>query len=92
MFLRAGLGVLWGSYALALVVAGIRMQQRLLRLLGIFLFAITLTKLFLIDIGQLSTLGKIIAFVALGILLLVISFLYQRFKDVILAEDGQGRG
>lgn len=92
VFLRAGLGVLWGSYALALVVAGIRLKQRLLRLLGIFLFAITLTKLFLIDIGQLSTLGKIIAFVALGILLLVISFLYQRFKDVILAEDGQGRG
>lgn len=86
-FLRAGLSVLWGSYALALVVAGIRLKQRLLRLLGIFLFAITLVKLFLIDIGQLSTLGKIIAFVALGILLLVISFLYQRFKDVILAED-----
>ncbi len=85
--LKAGISILWGCYALGLVVAGIRLRSRSLRLIGILLLAVTLIKLFLRDISYISQLSKIIAFVGLGILLLIISFLYQRFKDVILAED-----
>jgi len=85
--LKAGVSILWGIYALGLVVAGIRLKRRLLRLLGIVLLAITLLKLFLMDITFISQLSKIIAFVGLGVLLLLISFLYQRFKDIILADD-----
>jgi uncharacterized membrane protein len=81
--------VLWGVYALALVGRGIWRKRKVLRLLGIALFGITLVKLFLFDLGDISKLGKIIAFVGLGVLLLVISFLYQKFKDVILGEDSQ---
>ena len=70
-----------------MVGRGIWRKRKVLRLLGITLFGITLVKLFLFDLGDISTLGKIIAFVGLGVLLLVISFLYQKFKDVILGED-----
>ncbi len=84
---KVGFSVLWGVYALALVGRGIWRKRKVLRLLGITLFGITLVKLFVFDLGDISKLGKIIAFVGLGVLLLVISFLYQKFKDVILGED-----
>jgi hypothetical protein len=84
---KVGFSVLWGVYALALVGRGIWRKRKVLRLLGIGLFAVTLVKLFVFDLGDISKLGKIIAFVGLGVLLLVISFLYQKFKDVILGED-----
>jgi uncharacterized membrane protein len=86
---KVGFSVLWGGYALALVGRGIWRKRKVLRLLGIALFAVTLVKLFLFDLGDISKLGKIIAFVGLGVLLLTISFLYQKFKDVILGEDSQ---
>lgn len=85
--LKAGISILWGCYALGLTIAGIRFKSRMTRLIGILLLAVTLTKLFTMDITYISQLSKIIAFVGLGILLLIVSFLYQRFKDVILAED-----
>jgi uncharacterized membrane protein len=84
---KVGFSVLWGVYALGLISGGIWQKRKLLRMLGIGLFGITLVKLFVFDLAAISTLGKIIAFIGLGILLLVISFLYQRFKDIILAED-----
>jgi hypothetical protein len=84
---KVGFSVLWGVYALVLVGRGIWRKRKVLRLLGITLFGVTLVKLFIFDLGDISKLGKIIAFVGLGVLLLVISFLYQKFKDVILGED-----
>ena len=50
------------------------------------LFGITLAKLFLYDIASLNTISKTIVFVSLGILLLVISFLYNKFKDKIVDD------
>lgn len=85
--LKAGVSILWGCYALGLTIAGIRFKSRTTRLIGILLLGVTLVKLFLMDLANISQLSKIIAFVGLGILLLIIAFLYQRFKDVILAED-----
>ncbi len=89
---KAGFSVLWGIYALGLVSTGIRLKTRLFRVLGIILLGLTLAKLFMRDLSYSSQLSKIIAFIGLGILLLVISFLYQRFKDVILADDEQKGG
>ncbi len=84
---KVGFSVLWGVYSLGLVAYGFRGKQKLLRFMGIGLFAITLTKLFLFDLSNIPTIGKIIAFVGLGVLLLIISFLYQKYKSVILGEE-----
>jgi uncharacterized membrane protein len=51
------------------------------------LLAVTLAKLFLYDIADLDTIPKTILFVTLGITLLLISFLYNKYKDVILKTD-----
>ncbi len=85
---KLGLSILWGVYALFLISLGIYKRKKYLRIGAIVLFAITLIKLFLYDITHLNTISKTIVFISLGILLLIISFLYNKFKDKI-SEDGQ---
>lgn len=80
---KLGLSILWGVYALLLVVLGIWKSKKYLRMVGIVLFAITLCKLFFYDIAQLNTIKKTVVFVSLGTLLLIISFLYHKYKDKI---------
>lgn len=80
---KLGLSILWGVYALALIVIGIFRKYKQIRLGAMALFAITLVKLFFYDMADLDTIAKTIVFVVLGILLLVISFLYNKFKYLI---------
>ena len=80
---KLGLSILWGVYSLALIALGIWKKQKHIRITAIVLFSITLLKLFFYDISNLGTLSKTIVFVSLGILLLIISFLYNKFKHNI---------
>jgi uncharacterized membrane protein len=80
---RLGLSILWGVYALLLVVIGIWKNKKHLRIEAIALFAITLLKLFFYDMSRLGTIRKTIVFLSLGVLLLVISFLYNKFRNII---------
>ena len=77
---KLGLSILWGVYSLLLIGLGIWKTKKQLRIAGIALFAVTLIKLFFYDIASLDTISKTIVFVSLGILLLVISFLYNKYK------------
>ncbi len=80
---KLGLSILWGLYALLLIVIGISKNKKYLRIGAIILLTVTLAKLFLYDIADLDTIPKTILFVSLGILLLVISFLYNKYKTLI---------
>lgn len=84
---KLGLSILWGIYSVFLIVLGILKRKTHLRIGAIILFAITLVKLFFYDIADLDTISKTIIFVTLGILLLLISFLYNKYKDLIF--DGK---
>lgn len=86
---KLGLSILWGVYSLAIVAYGIWKNNAFLRIGAIGLFAITLLKVFLYDISHLDTIAKTIVFVSLGLLLLVISFLYNKYKDYITYEENQ---
>lgn len=83
---KLGLSILWGVYALLLIILGIWKQKKYLRIGAIVLFGITLLKLFSYDIASLNTISKTIVFVSLGVLLLIISFLYNKYKSVISEE------
>ena len=80
---KLGLSILWGVYALLLIGLGIWKKKKHLRIGAIVLFAITLIKLFLYDISHLDTIPKTIIFITFGILLLIISFLYIKYKNII---------
>ncbi|TFG74940.1 MAG: DUF2339 domain-containing protein [Flavobacteriales bacterium] len=86
---KLGLTILWGLYALLLIVLGIWKKKKHLRIAAIVLFSATLLKLFFYDIAHLSTLSKTVVLIALGVLLLIISFLYNRFRQSISDENGE---
>lgn len=66
---------------------GMRRKDRSLRIISLSLFFITILKLFLSDIKGVSEGGRIGAFISLGVLLLVVSFMYQRLKALILKNE-----
>lgn len=75
------LSIFAGIYALFMIVLGIWKRKSYLRIGAISLFGITLLKLFLYDIRHLETIFKAIVLISLGVLLLIISFLYNRYKS-----------
>ena len=81
------LSIFWGFYSLTLVILGIWKRKKHLRIGGIVLFSLTLLKLFLYDLAHLNTISKTIVLVSLGILLLIISFSYNKYTLKISAED-----
>ena len=83
--IKTGYPVLWGILAFVFLIIGIRKRIKNLRIVALSLLGITILKLFLFDISNASETGKIIAFILLGILILIISFVYQKLK--ILVQD-----
>ena len=71
--------IAWALFALTLLVAGIAKKVRPARYASMALLVVTLLKLFLHDLGRLNQLYRIGAFVGVAIILLVASFLYQKF-------------
>ncbi|WP_430936080.1 DUF2339 domain-containing protein [Saccharicrinis sp. 156] len=83
---KTTLSILFGVYSLAIIILGMVQKRQHLRIGGMSLFAVTLLKLFFYDLTNLSTIQKTIVFVSLGVLLLVISFLYNKYKPVVNEE------
>src|SRR5690606_36411238 len=84
---KLGLSILWGVYSLFLIYLGIYKRRKHLRIGAIVLFTVTLLKLFFYDIANMNTISKTIVFISLGILLLIISFLYNKLKDRISEDE-----
>lgn len=84
---KFSLSILWGVYALVLISLGIGQHKKAFRIAGIALFALTLVKLFFYDITHLNTIAKTIIFMVLGALLLLISFLYNKYNAKIFDND-----
>lgn len=83
--IAAGLDLLGAAYGLALIAAGVAARNRLNRLLGLGLLAVVVLKLYLADVWMMGRLSRILAFSALGLLLLAASFFYSRFRARIEA-------
>lgn len=75
---KLGLSILWGGYALMLIIIGLKNKVKLLRILAIVLFSVTILKLFIYDMADMSTIAKTIVMIILGVLMLIASFLYNK--------------
>ncbi|MGB2899120.1 MAG: DUF2339 domain-containing protein [Candidatus Acidiferrum sp.] len=72
------LSLLWTAYASALIALGVRRESPLLRWQALVLFGLVVVKVFLYDSSYLERFYRIVSFFILGLVLLVVSFLYQR--------------
>ena len=72
------LSVLWTCYATVLILLGVKRQSALLRWQALALFGLVVGKVFIYDSSYLERFYRILSFLILGLLLVVVSFLYQR--------------
>jgi len=84
---KIGFPILWGVLAFAFLSIGMRKHNKTFRISGLVLIGIILLKLFTYDIKDASEAGKIIAFIILGVVLLIISFMYQKIKALLIDDS-----
>lgn len=75
---QMALSVLWSLYAAILAAVGFIRRTAAIRWVALSLFALTVIKVMLVDIAMLEQLYRIIAFLVLGLLLLVVTWGYHR--------------
>ena len=81
------LSATWGVYAAALTAVGIKRRYAPIRFLALVVFGITVLKVFIVDFSQLDSVYRIVSSIALGLLLMGASYLYQRY-DPWLGDGG----
>jgi len=78
---------LWVLYSTLLMVIGFLRRSRSLRVIAFALFGLSILKIFLYDLSFLGTLYRIFSFIGLGLILLLISYLFQRYKDLLFGIE-----
>ena len=86
---QAWLSAFWAATGLGAVVWGLLRKSPNVRLGGLALLAVVIGKVWTYDLAELEELPRALSFVALGLLLLVGAFAYQRIK---LEEAGDEAG
>jgi len=75
------LSIFWIIYGIILTTIGIVMRSKALRLGGLAILILAILKLFFYDLWNLGTLYRIVSSISLGVVLLLISFAYQKYKS-----------
>lgn len=78
--------LLWLLTAVVLFIFGVRRKSNPLRMTAITLMGVTLLKLVVLDSLMFSTIQKVIAYLVLGVLLLLVSFFYQKYRQQLFEE------
>lgn len=68
---------IWGTYSIALLVAGFRAKNNMLRKVGMATLLSVIAKLFVVDLANLETIWRILLFIGLGGILLLVSYYLQ---------------
>ena len=77
----------WLLYSIGLMAVGLWRRDRGLRIQAIVLFGISIVKIFIYDLSFLDTLYRIFSFIGLGLILLMVSYLYQRHRGIVLGPS-----
>jgi uncharacterized membrane protein len=78
----------WLVYGIALMVAGIRMGDRLLRFAALAVVGLVCLKVFLIDMSDLTGLWRVLSFLGLGLALIGLGVVHRRL--VLPARQAEG--
>ena len=77
------LTVSWAVLALLVFAVGFALRERVYRWLGLAVLAGALGRVVLLDVWQLALVYRVVAFMALGIVLIVLGYIYNRWQDKI---------
>ena len=72
---QAGLSLVWGAAGLAAMVLGAVRGQRGVWIGGAVTMGVVIVKLFVVELGNAGTLGRVVSFLGVGVLLLIVGYL-----------------
>jgi hypothetical protein len=75
----------WGVEAVAVFLFALAVKERSFRLSALMLLLICVAKIVCVDVWGLAPRDRFLTFIALGVALLSVSFLYTRYKEVLRA-------
>ena len=73
----------WAVLALVVFGTGFALRERVYRWLGLAVLAGALGRVVLLDVWQLALLYRVLSFMALGIVLIVLGYVYNRWQEKI---------
>ena len=73
----------WAALAFAFLLLGLVMQDRRYRWLGLVVLTSAIGRAMLIDVWRLATLYRVLSFMALGVVLILLGFIYTRYQEQI---------
>ncbi|MGE9268500.1 MAG: DUF2339 domain-containing protein [Verrucomicrobiales bacterium] len=78
-----GLVVAWGALALVFFAVGLALRSRPYRLGALGLIGLSVGHVMLVDVMKLGSLGRILSFLSLGVVLLALGYVYNRYHEAI---------
>lgn len=75
------MSITWAIYGLVLIITGFWKKSARLRYVALFIFAVLLVKIFVKDMNTVKSTYRMAAFLATGVILVGISYLYQYLKN-----------
>ena len=76
--MQLGLSMLWTLYAAATLAWGFLRRSVALRYAALFLFGLTIVKVFFVDMASVKTAYRMLSLLVLGVVLLLVGLLYQK--------------
>ncbi len=73
----------WSVLALGLLATGMVLHERMYRWLGLGVLAVSLGRVVFFDIRELEPNYRVLSFLALGLVLIVLGFIYNRYQEKI---------
>ncbi len=87
----ASISVIWAMFSIVLMISGFRKNSDRMRKIALGLLFLTTFKVFLFDIRNIRTPYRILSFIVLGLILILISYLYNQAKGRLLTIEEEKR-
>ena len=86
-FRMGGISIYWSLFAFTLLFTGISKNRAVLRRIGLVIMSGVVFKVFFVDLSGLEQLYRIVAFIVLGVIVLICSFLYLKYRHRFSVEE-----
>lgn len=89
--LRGGyISAAWAIQAIVLLILGFHYKHLLSRMLGLTILGVTTLKVFIFDLSSLESIYRIFSFMVLGVILIIASYAYTRYKYIFEEDVNDG--
>jgi uncharacterized membrane protein len=86
----------WGLYGAGSILVGMHRSYAPMRYIGMAVLVVTVLKVFFYDLWELGGIYRVIGFIGFGVLLVLVSYLYQKrrppSRPAAAAESGETHG